>query len=254
MVKVDGSKAGDTHRHLRQGGLGVLDAHRPDGPRRVPRRPPGLRRPRSRTDPDYPVLQDLIAVMRPSRRRPGRVRRLRRAVVLRGGGARVPLHGGREGRPRGRGRGWEVRATLRNDGTGTMPLEVAAARGDRIDKDGKPETRTTAMPGSASPSARARSSRSPSAATSSPTGSCPTQMPGSSSSSAPARCAGCKGGLNVAAGRRGVHQLPSRRAMSDVKKRIGGWCGATGRGRRGARSEDESGRGATGGHRRSLRA
>jgi ABC-2 type transport system permease protein len=35
------------------------------------------------------------------------------------------------------GSGWTVIATVRNDGSGVMPIEVAAATGDRLDKDGK---------------------------------------------------------------------------------------------------------------------
>ncbi|HYM80170.1 MAG TPA: hypothetical protein VEY91_02020, partial [Candidatus Limnocylindria bacterium] len=36
------------------------------------------------------------------------------------------------------GAGWRVRATVRNDGTGKMALDVAAVRGERWEKDGSP--------------------------------------------------------------------------------------------------------------------
>jgi ABC-2 type transport system permease protein len=85
--------------------------------------------------PDFPVLQDLIAVMRRHAADPVvfdafvdqwfyqvAVPEFRFTEV-----EKVDL---------GDGDAWEVRATIRNDGTGTVPLEVAAARGDRMNKDG----------------------------------------------------------------------------------------------------------------------
>ena len=98
-------------------------------------------------NPDHPVLQDFVAVMRkqsadttaydafvhqwffekvvPEYRISGAKRAELNAVADASGAA---------------GASWEVTATVENAGTGTMPVEVAATTGKRFDKEGKPGT------------------------------------------------------------------------------------------------------------------
>jgi len=100
--------------------------------------------------PDYPVLQDFVAAMRPFAPDPAAYDafvhqwffevvapeyRLDRVVKRR-------LPGGT----------WQTDARVRNAGTGRMPIEVAAVAGERFDKQGKPlaaywETRRTVVLG-----------------------------------------------------------------------------------------------------------
>ncbi len=156
-------------RHLRQGRLGLLDARRPHGARGEPRGPAGSSSPRTRTVPTTRCCRtsSRSCAARAGR---GRVRRVRRSSGSRGRGAASTASPRREERV-GEGEAWEVRATVRNDGTGTMPLEVAAANGERMDDEGKRDPR---LPRRAerSPSARGRSRKRPSPAPSSPTASC----------------------------------------------------------------------------------
>ena len=156
MVKVDGSKEGDTTVTYDKGGWVFWMLTDLMGRERALA---GLREFVSsfKDGPDFPVLQDLLAVMRATRRRRGRLRRLRRAVVLRW---RCPstAHRAREdARGEGAGATWEVAATIRNDGTGTMPLEVAAAAGTAWTRTASREPGLPGRPGQPSPSARGRS-------------------------------------------------------------------------------------------------
>jgi len=100
--------------------------------------------------PDYPVLQDFVAAMRPFSPDPAAYDafvhqwffevvapeyRLDRVVKRR-------LPGGT----------WQTDARVRNAGTGRMPIEVAAVASERFDKQGKPlaayrETRRTVVLG-----------------------------------------------------------------------------------------------------------
>ena len=91
----------------------------------------------------------------PVRARHGGLRRLREAVVPRGRGARVPA----ERRPQRRraGAGWKVDREVKNVGTGAMPVEVAATRGERFTAKRQAETAWRDARARRSCSARARS-------------------------------------------------------------------------------------------------
>jgi ABC-2 type transport system permease protein len=101
--------------------------------------------------PDYPVLQDFTAVMRPYASDPAAydafVKQWFHQVVVpeyRLSDARVAA---------GPGRGaWKVTARIRNAGTGRMPVEVAAVQGERFGEGGRPrkgyrEARSTVILG-----------------------------------------------------------------------------------------------------------
>jgi ABC-type transport system involved in multi-copper enzyme maturation permease subunit len=88
--------------------------------------------------PDYPVLQDFTAAMRPFAADPVAydelVRQWFHQVVVpeyRLSDVRVAAGPG--------GKGWRVSARVRNAGTGRMPVEVAAIRGDRFTGKGAPD-------------------------------------------------------------------------------------------------------------------
>ncbi|HEY4591605.1 MAG TPA: hypothetical protein VIJ61_04310, partial [Thermoanaerobaculia bacterium] len=87
--------------------------------------------------PDYPVLQDFTAAMRPFAADPAAyddfVRQWFHQVVVpeyRLSDARLTAGPG--------GGSWTVKVRVRNAGTGRMPVEVAAVRGDRFTQQGKP--------------------------------------------------------------------------------------------------------------------
>jgi hypothetical protein len=87
--------------------------------------------------PDFPVLQDLIAVHRRHALDPEAFDAFVEQWFYQ---VAVPQYRFTEVRKERLGEGdaglWEVHATIRNDGTGTMALEVAAARGERMDEKG----------------------------------------------------------------------------------------------------------------------
>jgi hypothetical protein len=135
LVKVDGSKTGDTTVMYDKGGwvfwmlcdlMGREAAFA------------GLRDfiQRYEHGPDFPVIQDMLAVMRehaPDTERFDAFTKQWAYEVV------VPEYRITEAARSKTAAGWEVRAKVRNDGAGLMPLEVAAARGDRMDKEGKPQ-------------------------------------------------------------------------------------------------------------------
>jgi ABC-type transport system involved in multi-copper enzyme maturation permease subunit len=85
--------------------------------------------------PDHPVLQDFIATMRPFATDPAAydafTRQWFHEVVV----PQYELSGARKAK---KGAGWEVVVKVKNAGTGRMPVEVAAARGERFTEEGKP--------------------------------------------------------------------------------------------------------------------
>jgi len=86
--------------------------------------------------PDYPVLQDFVATMRPFAPDPAAydafVRQWFFQVV-------VPEYRlERTGKRRLPDGTWEATVTVKNVGTGRMPVEVAAVAGERFDDRGKP--------------------------------------------------------------------------------------------------------------------
>ncbi len=96
-------------------------------------------------NPDHPVIQDFVAAMRPFARDSAAfdafVRQWFFEVV-------VPEFQLSEPRKIKRGSNWEATVRIQNVGTGTVPVEVVAARGERFAKDGSSssdyrEARTT---------------------------------------------------------------------------------------------------------------
>ncbi len=96
-------------------------------------------------NPDHPVIQDFVTAMRPFARDPSAfdafVQQWFFEVV-------VPEYQLSEARKSGSGPSWDVTARITNVGTGTIPVEVAATRGERFAKDGSAspeyhEARTT---------------------------------------------------------------------------------------------------------------
>jgi aminopeptidase N len=134
LVRIDGSKAGDTTVTYDKGGwvfwmltdlIGreaafagfheLIEVHK-DGP-------------------DFAVLQDVVASLRPHAADPAAfdafVDQWFYQVV-------VPEYRFSDVVTTEVEGGWDVRATVHNDGTGMMPLEVAVTSGDRMDDEGEP--------------------------------------------------------------------------------------------------------------------
>ena len=135
MVWIDDSKPGDTTVTYDKGGwvFWMLMEHM--GRERALA---GLRRFIADwgEKPDHPVLQDFIATMRPFAPDPAAydafTKQWFHEVVV----PHYELSGARKAKS---GAGWEVVVKVKNDGTGRMPVVVAAARGERFTDDGKPK-------------------------------------------------------------------------------------------------------------------
>ena len=84
-------------------------------------------------NPDHPVLQDFLEVMRKFAVDPRAFDEFTRQWFLEVVLPEYRLH---EPRKTPAGEGWTVTVKLENAGTGTMPVEVAATRGDRFEKSG----------------------------------------------------------------------------------------------------------------------
>ncbi|MEA2602467.1 MAG: type transport system permease protein [Acidobacteriota bacterium] len=150
LVKVDGSHEGDTTATYDKGGWVFWMMERQLGRERMLA---GLRK--FMTDwgngPDYPVLQDFTAAMRPFAPDPAAydefVRQwFHQVVVPEYTLAALRVTGGSGGRP------WKVTVQVKNVGKGRMPIEVAAVHGDRFTDKGKPkagyrDARTTVVLG-----------------------------------------------------------------------------------------------------------
>ncbi len=128
LTRIDGSRAGDDRIVYDKGGWTAWMMMRLVG------RDPMLRGLRDfiaawRDGPDHPVLQDYLAHMRryapDSAAYDAFVRQWYWDVV-------VPEYRVSDARAVRRGDGWEVRARVRNAGTGRMPVQVAAVRGVRF--------------------------------------------------------------------------------------------------------------------------
>jgi ABC-2 type transport system permease protein len=98
---------------------------------------------------DHPVLQDFLASMRPFAADPDAfdafTHRWFFEVV-------IPEYRLFDAKKTAHGTGWDVSVRLENIGTGVMPVDVAATRGERFAKDGSPaadylESRATVTPG-----------------------------------------------------------------------------------------------------------
>ncbi|QEH36323.1 ABC-2 family transporter protein [Aquisphaera giovannonii] len=148
LVKTDGSRPGDTTVTYDKGGWAFWMLMNRMGRDRALQ---GLRAffKAYHNNPDHPVIQDLLAAMRPFAADPGDFDRFTRQwfreVVL----PEYRLH---EPKKAADGDRWKVTVRLENAGSGTMPVEVAATRGKRFDAKGQRspdyrEARATASPG-----------------------------------------------------------------------------------------------------------
>ncbi|HEX4965627.1 MAG TPA: M1 family aminopeptidase [Thermoanaerobaculia bacterium] len=136
LVKVDGTHQGDTTVTYDKGGWVFWMMEQKLGRERMLA---GLRKFMDDwgNGPDYPVLQDFTAAMRPYAPDPTAyddfVRQWFHQVVV----PEYQLSGAQAaGTPGG---GWKVTVRVKNAGSGRMPLEVAAVHGDRFTDKGKPK-------------------------------------------------------------------------------------------------------------------
>jgi ABC-2 type transport system permease protein len=136
LVKIDGSHDGDTTATYDKGGWVFWMMEQRLGRERMLA---GLRKFIADwgNGPDYPVLQDFTAAMRPYAPDPAGyddfVRQWFHQVVV----PEYQLAGARSSRTPGGS--WKVTVRVKNAGTGRMPVAVAAVRGDRFTAKGKPE-------------------------------------------------------------------------------------------------------------------
>jgi ABC-type transport system involved in multi-copper enzyme maturation permease subunit len=135
LVKVDGTHDGDQTVTYDKGGWVFWMMYEQLGKERALA---GLRKFIADwgNGPDYPVLQDFTASMRPFAADPAAyddfVRQWFHQVV-------VPEYQLSDARTeRGTAVPWKVTVRVKNAGTGRMPVEVAATRGERFAKKGKP--------------------------------------------------------------------------------------------------------------------
>lgn len=135
MVKVDGSKAGDTTVTYDKGGWAFWMLYDLVGREAAFA---GLRDfvGRYEDGPDFPVLQDLLAVMREHAPDQAKFDAFLKQWFYE---VAVPEFKIPESSRAKTAAGWEVRAKVLNDGTGLVSVEVAAARGERMDEKGAPE-------------------------------------------------------------------------------------------------------------------
>jgi ABC-2 type transport system permease protein len=134
LVKIDGSREGDQTLTYDKAGWVFWMLYQQLGRERALA---GLRKFIADwgNGPDYPVLQDFTAAMRPFATDPAAydafVKQWFHQVVVpeyRLSGARVTAGPG--------GNAWKVTVQVKNAGTGRMPVEVAAVRGERFGEKG----------------------------------------------------------------------------------------------------------------------
>ena len=85
---------------------------------------------------DHPVLQDFIASMRPFAADGTAFDAFAKQWFFQ---VVVPEYQLHDPKKTVHGQQWEVKVKIENTGTGTMPVEVAATRGERFDKEGTPK-------------------------------------------------------------------------------------------------------------------
>jgi ABC-2 type transport system permease protein len=100
-------------------------------------------------NPDHPVLQDFLASMRPFAADGAAFDAFTRQWFYE---VVVPEYLVHDATWAMQGQNWQVNARLENTGSGVMPVEVAATRGERFAKDGSPspdyqEARAVVVPG-----------------------------------------------------------------------------------------------------------
>ena len=138
LVKIDGSREGDTTVTYDKGGWVFWMVLNHLGRER------GLAGYRAflehyEADPDHPVLQDFVACLRDFAADPAAYDAFTHQWFFE---VVVPEYELRDAHEEALADGrWRVTATLKNKGTGTMPIEVAAARGERF-----PEEKTKTAP------------------------------------------------------------------------------------------------------------
>jgi hypothetical protein len=136
LVKVDGSRAGDTTVTYDKGGWVFWMLLQHMGRENALAGLQAFIR-RYHHDPDHPVLQDFLAAMRPFAPDAEAYDVFTRQWFLE---VVMPEYRLADAARTGAGDGWEVTMTVTNKGTGTMPLEVCAARGQRFpDEQDAPE-------------------------------------------------------------------------------------------------------------------
>lgn len=86
-------------------------------------------------NPDHPVIQDFLASLRPFAADAARFDAFTRQWFFE---VVVPEYRFHDATRIAKGSTWEVIARVENIGSGTMPVEVAATRGERFAKDGSP--------------------------------------------------------------------------------------------------------------------
>jgi ABC-type Na+ efflux pump permease subunit len=132
MVKIDGTKPGDTTVTYDKMGWVVWMLLHEMGRDNLMR---GLREFQATNDenPDHPVLQDLIAFLRPYAPDTGAydafVQQWFQQVV-------IPEYTLADAKKATASGGWDVTLKVTNKGAATMPVEVAAAKGERFDDKG----------------------------------------------------------------------------------------------------------------------
>ncbi len=99
-------------------------------------------------DPDHPLLQDFVDSMRPFAPDPQAFDEFVGAWFFK---VVVPEYRLTDAKAMGGATSWRVTATVENVGSGRMPVEIVAARGERFDDDGTPhpdyrESRVTVTP------------------------------------------------------------------------------------------------------------
>jgi ABC-2 type transport system permease protein len=142
LVKIDGSRAGDTTVTYDKGGWVFWMLTQAIGRERMLAGCQELFR-RFEHGPDHPVLQDFVAVLREHAPDPvaydAFVGQWFFSVVV----PKYELSTAERSRvaaENGSPEAWQVRVTVTNAGTGTMPLEISAERGERFpDEEAAPE-------------------------------------------------------------------------------------------------------------------
>jgi ABC-2 type transport system permease protein len=100
-------------------------------------------------NPDHPVLQDFLVSMRPFAADPGAFDTFTHQWFYE---VVVPEYVLHDAKKTSHSENWELTVWLENEGSGSMPVEVAAVRGERFTKDGSPspgfrEARAVVVPG-----------------------------------------------------------------------------------------------------------
>jgi ABC-type transport system involved in multi-copper enzyme maturation permease subunit len=148
LVKIDGSRPGDTTATYDKGGWVFWMLFNDLGRERALAGLQGFFK-TYHGNSDHPVLQDFLAAMRPYSADKAAYDAFTRQWFLE---VVVPEYKLSAPGKRAHGDRWEATVRLENAGSGTMPVEIAATRGERFAKDGSPrpeyrEARTIATPG-----------------------------------------------------------------------------------------------------------